>query len=139
MADVTLAGFKDRYAEIDRRLDAELSDGDRASVKAEIIGLFRTVEQAVAELTAFKEEIRALVEKWKAQMSGEKYDEALALGPNLIEAYYEMGRAYWFNGRKHEAIDAWKRGLAANRYNSWAKRCAELLERVDAGGEPSRT
>ncbi|HEX7547130.1 MAG TPA: tetratricopeptide repeat protein [Gemmatimonadaceae bacterium] len=285
MADMTLAGFKDRYAEIDRRLDAELSDGDRASVKAEIIGLFRTVEQAVAELTALKEEIRTLVAKWKAQeaaaslappfaggkpavhadhigastfvekgwsrlslgdfagaeaalskavelspgdprseallgwaqMSGEKYDEALvtfrkvlsrepsntlaminvgficlkkrtfgeaiehlsqairldndkkatlyahfylglvyleremyedaqtffrkalALGPNLIEAYYEMGRAYWFNGRKHEAIDAWRLGLAANRYNSWAKRCAELLERVDAGGEPSRT
>jgi tetratricopeptide (TPR) repeat protein len=284
MADVTLAGFRDRYAEIDRRLDAELSDADRAAVKAEIIGLFRTVERSVAELTALKEEIRRLVEKWKAQeaaaslvpafpggmpvvhadhigastfiekgwsrlslgdsagaeaalakalelapgdpqgealfgwaqMSGEKYDEALvtfrkvlsrepsntlaminvgficlkkrafgeaiehlskairldndkkatlyahfylglvyleremyedaesffrktlALGPNLIEAYYEMGRAYWFSGRKPQAIDAWKRGLAANKFSSWGKRCAEQLERVTAGGEPSR-
>jgi tetratricopeptide (TPR) repeat protein len=284
MAETTLAGLRNRYAEIESRLDAELSDADRAAVKAEIIGLFRTVEQSVAELTALKEEIRTLVEKWKvleaaasiepsfpgvmpvvhadhigastfiekgwsrlslgdyagaeseltkalelapgdprgeallgwAQMSGEKYDEALvtfrnvlarepsntlaminvgficlkkrafgeaiehlskairldndkkatlyahfylglvyleremyedaesffrkalALGPNLIEAYYEMGRAYWFAGRKPAAIDAWKRGLTANKFSAWGKRCAELLERVEAGGAPSR-
>ncbi|MFI5244687.1 MAG: tetratricopeptide repeat protein [Gemmatimonadales bacterium] len=284
MAEETLAAFKARYAEIDRRLDAEPSDAERASLKAEIITLFRTVEHAVAELSAFKEEIRALVEKWKAreaaashgpvfpgevpamhadhigastfmeqgwsrlsledyagaeaalakavalspgdpqseallgwaQMSGEKFDEALvtfrkvlarepsntlaminvgficlkqrafgeaiehlskairldndkkatlyahfylglvyleremyedaesffrkalALGPNLIEAYYEMGRARWFSGRKPEAIAAWERGLAANKFSAWGKRCAELIERVEAGGEPSR-
>ena len=67
------------------------------------------------------------------------FRKAIELGPNLIEAYYEMGRAYWFGGRKQEAMDAWKRGLAANKFSSWSKRCAELIGLVEAGGEPSRS
>jgi tetratricopeptide (TPR) repeat protein len=287
MADETLAGFKERYADIDRRLDAGLVEADRAAIKGEIIGLFKTVEQTVTDLSALKEEIRALVDKWKAQqaaaapslapqfsgdkpvvhadhigastfiekgwsrlslgdydgaetalekaialspgdpqseallgwaqMLNEKYDEALAnfqkvlmrepsnalarinvgyiclkkrtfgeaiehlskairldndkkatlyahfylglvyleremyedaenffqktllLGPNLIEAYFEMGRAYWFNDQKPEALDAWKRGFAANKFNPWGKRCAEMLKMVEDGGEPAKT
>ncbi|HEY2850390.1 MAG TPA: tetratricopeptide repeat protein [Gemmatimonadaceae bacterium] len=286
MADETLAQFRARYADIDRRLDAGVPESDRANVKGEIIGLFKTVEQAVTDLSALKEEIRALVDKWKAQQSAatpslapqfsgdkpvvhadhigastfiekgwsrlslgdydgaetalnkaielspgnpqseallgwaqmlnEKYDEALgtfgkvlmrepsnalarinvgyiclkkkifgeaiehlskairldndkkavlyahfylglvyleremyedaenffqktlALGPNLIEAYFEMGRAYWFNDQRDEALDAWKRGFAANKFNPWGKRCGELLKTVEAGGEPPR-
>jgi tetratricopeptide (TPR) repeat protein len=287
MPDETLAGFRERYADIDRRLDAGLAEGDRAAVKGEIFTLFKTVEQAVTDLAALKEEIRALVDKWKAQqaaaapslapqfsgekpvvhadhigastfiekgwsrlslgdfdgaetalkkaielspgdpqseallgwaqMLNEKYDEALAnfqkvlmrepsnalarinvgyiclkkrtfgeaiehlskairldndkkatlyahfylglvyleremyedaenffqktlvLGPNLIEAYYEMGRAYWFNDQKDEAKDTWMKGFAANKFNPWGKRCAELLKVVNGGGEPSRS
>ena len=286
MADETLAQFRARYADIDRRLDAGLGESERANVKGEIIGLFKTVEQAVTDLSALKEEIRALVDKWKAQqaaatpslapqfsgdkpvvhadhigastfiekgwsrlslgdydgaetaltkaielspgdpqseallgwaqMLNEKYDEALgtfgkvlmrepsnalarinvgyiclkkrifgeaiehlskairldndkkavlyahfylglvyleremyedaenffqktlALGPNLIEAYFEMGRAYWFNDQRDEALDAWKRGFAANKFNPWGKRCGEMLKTVEAGGEPPR-
>ena len=286
MADETLEGFQKRYADIDARLDSGLSEADRAAVKGEIIGLFKTVEQTVADLTALKEHIRSLVDKWKAlqaaaapslapqfsgdkpvvhadhigastfiekgwsrlslgdydgaetalkkaielspgdpqseallgwaQMLNEKYDEALmnfqkvlmrepmnalarinvgyiclkkgifgeaiehlskairldndkkatlyahfylglvyleremyedaenffqktlVLGPNLIEAYYEMGRAYWFNEQRDEALDAWKRGFAANKFNPWGKRCAEVLKTVEAGGEPPR-
>ena len=63
MPDETLGEFRARYADINRRLDAGLGEGDRASVKAEIIGLFKTVEQATADLAALKEEIRSLVEK----------------------------------------------------------------------------
>jgi tetratricopeptide (TPR) repeat protein len=286
MADETLVRFLERYADIDRRLDAGLPESARANVKAEIIALYRAVEQTVAELSALKEEIRALVGKWKAQdaaaepslapqfpeerpvvyadhlgassfiekgwsrlsfgdydgaeaaleraialspgdaqseallgwaqMLNRKPDEALAnfrkalmrepsnalarvnvgylclthrafgeaiehlskvirldndkratlyahfylglvyleremyedaenffrkalaLGPNLIEAYYELGRAYWFNGQRDEAVDTWKRGFAANRFNPWGERCAEMLKTVEEGGEPSR-
>ena len=284
MADETLAQFRARYADIDRRLDAGLGEPERANVKGEIIGLFKTVEQTLADLSALKEEIRSLVDKWKAQqaapslapqfsgdkpvvhadhigastfiekgwsrlslgdydgaetalnkaielspgdpqsvallgwaqMLNEKYDEALGtfgkvlmrepsnalarinvgyiclkkrifgeaiehlskairidndkkatlyahfylglvyleremyedaenffqktlvLGPNLIEAYFEMGRAYWFNDQKEEAVDAWRRGFAANKFNPWGKRCAELLTLVESGGEPPR-
>ncbi|MFI5230888.1 MAG: tetratricopeptide repeat protein [Gemmatimonadales bacterium] len=286
MPDETLAEFRARYADINRRLDAGLGEADRANVKVEIIGLFKTVEQATADLAALKEEIRLLVEKWKAQqaaaapslapqfsadkpvvhadhigastfiekgwsrlslgdydgaeaalnkaielspgdpqseallgwaqMLNEKYDEALGtfgkvlmrepsnalarinvgyiclkkkifgeaiehlskairldndkkavlyahfylglvyleremyedaenffqktlvLGPNLIEAYFEMGRAYWFNDQRDEAVNAWKRGFSANKFNPWGKRCAELLKTVEAGGEPPR-
>lgn len=64
------------------------------------------------------------------------FQKSLALGPNLIEAYYELGRAFWFNGQHDEAIDTWKRGVAANRFNPWGKRCAEVLTVVEQGGEP---
>jgi len=64
------------------------------------------------------------------------FQKTLALGPNLIEAHYELGRAYWFNGQRDEAVEAWKAGHAANKFNPWGKRCAEVLESVEKGGEP---
>ncbi len=290
MGDEALAGYRARYADIDRRLGAAaagaLDDAARAGVKTDIIGLFKAVEAQAAELTALKEEIRALVDKWKslqaaaapslapefsgekpvvvadhigastfiekgwsrlslgdyeaaetallkaielspgdpqseallgwAQMLQEKYDAALrnfqnvlnrepsnalarinvgyislkqgnfsqaiehlskairldndrkatlyahfylglvyleremyedaqvffqktlGLGPNLIEAYYELGRALWFNEQEAEAKDAWRAGHAANKFNPWGKRCAEILATVEAGGQPPK-
>ncbi len=67
------------------------------------------------------------------------YRKALALGPNLVEAYYELGRALWFGGRKGAALQAWRDGEAANKFNPWGKRCAEMLKLVEAGGAPSRS
>ncbi|MBW7933323.1 MAG: tetratricopeptide repeat protein [Gemmatimonadaceae bacterium] len=67
------------------------------------------------------------------------FRKTLALGPNLIEAYYELGRAHWYNGEKDEAKDAWRTGHATNKFNPWGKRCAEVLQTVEAGGEPPRT
>jgi tetratricopeptide (TPR) repeat protein len=64
------------------------------------------------------------------------FQKTLALGPNLIEAYFELGRAYWFNGQRAEATKTWKTGYAANKLNPWGKRCAEVLKTVEAGGEP---
>jgi len=66
------------------------------------------------------------------------FQKTLALGPNLIEAYYELGRAHWFNGEFDEAKKAWSTGHATNRFNPWGKRCAEVLATVAAGGEPPR-
>src|ERR687898_2036823 len=40
------------------------------------------------------------------------FEKTLALGPNLIEAYYELGRAFWFNGQQDEGIQAWRDGYA---------------------------
>jgi tetratricopeptide (TPR) repeat protein len=67
------------------------------------------------------------------------FEKTLLLGPNLIEAYYEMGRSYWFSGDQDRARGAWRAGFAANKFNPWGKRCAELLETVDAGGSPPRS
>jgi tetratricopeptide (TPR) repeat protein len=64
------------------------------------------------------------------------FQKTIALGPNLIEAYYELGRAFWFNGQRLEALDTWKRGHAANTLTPWGKRCAEVLATVESGGEP---
>jgi tetratricopeptide (TPR) repeat protein len=64
------------------------------------------------------------------------FQKTIALGPNLIEAYYELGKAFWFNGQQDEARTTWRDGYAANKFNPWGKRCAEALKTVEAGGEP---
>ena len=64
------------------------------------------------------------------------FQKSLALGPNLIEAYFELGRAFWFNGQRAEAMQTWRDGFAANKFNPWGKRCAEVLQTVEQGGEP---
>ena len=286
MSDETLATYKSRFSDIDTRLDATLAESDRATVKGEIITLFKSVEQQVADLSALKDDIKKLVDKFKAQqtaaspslapqftgdrpvvhadhigastfiekgwsrlslgdydgaeaaltkaialspgdpqseallgwaqMLNEKYDDAmmsfqkvlmrepqnalarinvgyiclkkgifgesiehlskairldndkkatlyahfylglvyleremyedaetffqktLVLGPNLIEAYYELGRSYWFNEQTEDAIATWEKGFATNKFNPWGKRCAELLAVVEAGGQPPK-
>jgi len=64
------------------------------------------------------------------------FQKSLALGPNLIEAYYELGRAFWFNGQREDAKRTWREGFAANKFNPWGKRCAEVLQTVEQGGQP---
>jgi tetratricopeptide (TPR) repeat protein len=66
------------------------------------------------------------------------FRRSLALGPNLIEAYYELGRALWFGGDPEQAKEAWRDGFQANKFSPWGKRCAELLETVESGGAPLR-
>lgn len=64
--------------------------------------------------------------------------KTLKLGPNLIEAYYEIGRARWFADDQEGAKEAWEEGYAVNKFNPWGKRCKELLELVAQGQEPPR-
>ena len=67
------------------------------------------------------------------------FGKTLKLGPNLIEAYFELGRARWFAGQREEALQAWGDGHKANKFNPWAKRCKEMLDLVAAGGEVPRS
>jgi tetratricopeptide (TPR) repeat protein len=67
------------------------------------------------------------------------FQKTLGLGPNLIEAHYELGRADWFMGDKAAARTAWSEGYKANKFNPWGKRCKEMLDLTAAGGEPPRT
>ena len=64
------------------------------------------------------------------------FRKSLALGPNLLEASYELGRAHWLAGEFDDAKEAWRSGAAANKFNPWGKRCAEVLAKVKAGGRP---
>jgi tetratricopeptide (TPR) repeat protein len=65
--------------------------------------------------------------------------KTLKLGPNLIEAYFELGRALWLGGNREEAIRVWTDGYKANKFNPWAKRCQEMLDVAAAGGEVPRS
>ncbi len=67
------------------------------------------------------------------------FRKTLKLGPNLIEAYFELGRALWFAGQRDEALQAWGEGHKANKFNPWAKRCREMLDVAAAGGEVPRS
>ncbi len=67
------------------------------------------------------------------------FRKAVALGPNFVEAHYHLGRARWFGGHQDGALQAWRDGLQANKFNPWGKRCAEILAVVEGGGSPSRS
>ena len=291
MAETDATTYRARFTAVESRLEAASSAGavpadERAALKTEIVSLYKSLEQQIAEMTALRDEVKRLVEKWKtlqqssapsvapqftadkpvvhadhlgastfiekgwsrislgdyegaeaallraldlspndpqsesllgwAQMLQDKYDEALlnfqkvlmrqpanararinvgyiclkkrifgeaiehlskairldndrkatlyahfylglvyleremyedaeiffrkaiVLGPNLIEAYYELGRGLWFSGRREEAMQAWREGYSANKFNPWGKRCADVLKTVEAGGEPPR-
>jgi tetratricopeptide (TPR) repeat protein len=66
------------------------------------------------------------------------FRKALTLGPNLIEAHFELGRSLWFLGRQDDARMAWAEGHKANKFNPWGKRCRELLDRADSEGDIPR-
>jgi tetratricopeptide (TPR) repeat protein len=61
------------------------------------------------------------------------FETALELGPNLIEAYWEMGRAYYLEGEREAAAEAWRKGAEVNRFNAWGQRCAEAARAAAAG------
>ena len=67
------------------------------------------------------------------------FQKTLKLGPNLIEAYYELGRAYWFSGNQAGARATWDTGFKSNKFNPWGKKCGETLELVARGEEPPRS
>jgi tetratricopeptide (TPR) repeat protein len=67
------------------------------------------------------------------------FRKTLQIGPNLIEAYFELGRALWFDGQKDEAMTAWRDGHRTNKFNPWGKRCGEMLKHVEGGGSLSRS
>jgi Flp pilus assembly protein TadD len=64
------------------------------------------------------------------------FREALKLGPNLLQAWYELGRARWEAQHRPEAVSAWRAGVGAGKFNPWGRRCGSLLEQVEAGGAP---
>jgi len=67
------------------------------------------------------------------------FEKTLKLGPNLIEAYYELGRARWFGGDRERAQRTWEDGAKANKFNPWGKKCQETLDATHKGQEPPRT
>ncbi len=64
--------------------------------------------------------------------------KAIALGPNLIEAHYELGWAQWLNDEHEAAVATWAGGHATGKFNPWGKRCRQLLDQIEQGTPPSR-
>lgn len=66
----------------------------------------------------------------------QSFRTALTLGPNLLQAWYELGETFWRSGRRAEAMTAWKTGAEANKFSPWGKRCAAVVTTVEQGGDP---
>ena len=64
------------------------------------------------------------------------FERTLSLAPNFIEAYYELGRAFWAAGERDDADRVWKVGNAANRFSQWGKRCGDAMRLARDGMEP---
>jgi tetratricopeptide (TPR) repeat protein len=62
---------------------------------------------------------------------------AIDIGPNLIEAYWELGRAHYRAGDLEAAAAVWRRGAETNRFNPWGERCGKAADRVASGKEVS--
>src|SRR3990170_6129461 len=58
------------------------------------------------------------------------FRKTMELGPNLIEAYYQLGRAQWFADDQGAAKGTWEAGWQANKFNPWGKKCQEMLATV---------
>lgn len=61
------------------------------------------------------------------------FADALTRSPHLGEAHFDLGRARFLGGKRASAIETWRRGAQANRYNAWGERCREAFERAEAG------
>ncbi len=61
------------------------------------------------------------------------FEKTIELGPNMLQAYWELGRASYLEGDRKGAADAWRRGREANRFNLWGERCAKALAAMEAG------
>lgn len=64
---------------------------------------------------------------------------AIELGPNLVEARFELGRVFWFAERTDDALATWRKGAEVNKFNPWSARCREMLATIADGGAPART
>jgi tetratricopeptide (TPR) repeat protein len=61
------------------------------------------------------------------------FRRTLEMGPNMLEAWWEIGRAYYLEGNAGEARASWEAGHATNRFNLWGERCGKAVARMDAG------
>jgi tetratricopeptide (TPR) repeat protein len=66
------------------------------------------------------------------------FRKTIELGPNMTEAFFEMGRAQWFGGDPEAAGATWRAGVAASKFSPGGKKCQRTLERVAAGGAPPK-
>jgi tetratricopeptide (TPR) repeat protein len=67
------------------------------------------------------------------------FERSIKLGPNLVEAYFELGHALWLAGRHDRAMATWQRGAAVNKFNPWRLKCAETVAALERGDTPRRT
>jgi tetratricopeptide (TPR) repeat protein len=64
------------------------------------------------------------------------FRKTIELGPNMTEAFFELGRAQWYGGDRDKAQETWRAAVAASKFSPGGKKCAAVLALVAAGGAP---
>jgi tetratricopeptide (TPR) repeat protein len=64
------------------------------------------------------------------------FRKTIDLGPNMTEAFFDMGRAQWYAGNVDGAQETWRSAVAASKFSPGGKKCAAMLALVAAGGAP---
>jgi tetratricopeptide (TPR) repeat protein len=98
------------------------------------------LSRAIRQESDRKAQIYAHLYMGMLYLEREMYDDArsffartLELGPGMLEAWWETGRAYYLEGRVDDAREAWRTGHQANRFNLWGERCGKALAQLEAG------
>ncbi len=55
------------------------------------------------------------------------FNEALKVGPNLMEAKYYLGLSYYAEGDKNRGVEIWEQMVKSNPNNRWSERAKEKL------------
>ncbi|HEX4935609.1 MAG TPA: hypothetical protein VFV33_20655, partial [Gemmatimonadaceae bacterium] len=66
MTDATTTTLRDQYETLREALQAPEAGARRDALKAEIIALYKAIEREMSELAALKEDVKGLVQHWKA-------------------------------------------------------------------------
>jgi tetratricopeptide (TPR) repeat protein len=66
VTDDSVVSLQEEFERLDIALKQQLAPAERAALKSAIVALFKRTETSIAEMTAFKERIRELVEGFKA-------------------------------------------------------------------------
>ncbi len=74
--DSSVTPLRRQYNEISARLTQSPSGTERDDVKRDIIALFKLVDRTITDLTALKDNIRALVDRYKELAQGQSGDQA---------------------------------------------------------------
>ena len=82
MADPQLKAYREKLDQVSAALDAARTPDELTKCKNEIIGLFKHVETVIAELTALKDDIKPLVDRYKQLASATR---ASAAAPDIGE------------------------------------------------------
>ena len=61
------------------------------------------------------------------------FEAAIALGPSMAEAYYQLGRTRSLAGDVQGACRAWREGANSNKFSPWSRRCREALADAEGG------
>jgi tetratricopeptide (TPR) repeat protein len=126
---VTVDSLLSLRAEFDRLQDAirgNVPASDRAVIKSDIVALFKRTESEIAELAAFKEEIRKLVDGFKAlapeqQVASRRHDH-LGASTHIERGWSALAVGDWTTAQSHlkQAIELDGTSTTAQALLGWA-------------------